>query len=78
MFLGMKEKSQVVSVSLHLLVHRAHCRNHMFLIIIIEPGQRTTHTHMSALLPHSLKRDGLKTRERVRDRDREAFKVRRS
>lgn len=48
----------------------------MFLIIIIEPGQRTTHTHMGALLPQSLKRDGLKTRERVRDR--EAFKVRRS
>jgi len=67
--LGMKEKSQVASVSLHLLVHSAHCMHHMLIIIIIEPGQRTTHTHMSALLPHSLKRDRLNG---------EAFKVRRS
>lgn len=74
MFLGMKGKSQVASVPLHLWVHCAHCRHHMFLIIIIEPGQRTTHTHTSALLPHSLERDGLKTRERVRGR--EAYKVR--
>ncbi len=75
-FLGLKGKSQVASLPLHLWIHCVHRRPHVFLIIIKELGQRTTHTHTSALLLHSLKRNGLKSRERVRGT--EAYKVRRS